>query len=135
VSISRVLVVDDDPAIRRLVCDVLETHGYCAVPVIDGVSALMAVSHERPDCVVLDVMMPGLDGFEVLSRIRQDKHGIDLPVVMLTASASDAQAWRAWAGGVDYFLAKPFNPDELLNFLAYLGGDGMERAGAAGLPA
>jgi CheY-like chemotaxis protein len=75
------------------------------------------VSAARPDCVLLDVMMPGLDGHEVLARLRQLDGGPSLPVVMLTAAADDANAWRAWSGGVDYFLAKPFDAVELLDHL------------------
>jgi CheY-like chemotaxis protein len=120
VGITKVLVVDDDPSVRRLVCDVLQAYGYSTVDAADGFSALRAVQAERPDCVVLDVMMPGLDGHAVLKRIRESDGGRDLPVVMLTAAADDAQAWQAWSEGVDYFLAKPFDPDELLHFLDYL---------------
>jgi CheY-like chemotaxis protein len=120
VGISKVLVVDDDPSVRRLVCDVLQAYGYSTVDASDGFSALRMVQSEQPDCVVLDVMMPGLDGHAVLTRIRESDGGRDLPVVMLTAAADDAQAWQAWSEGVDYFLAKPFDPDELLHFLDYL---------------
>jgi CheY-like chemotaxis protein len=120
VGISKVLVVDDDLAIRRLVCDVLQAYGYSTVDAADGFSAIRLVQSEQPDCVVLDVMMPGLDGHAVLTRIRESDFGRDLPVVMLTAAADDAQAWQAWSEGVDYFLAKPFDPDELLHFLDYL---------------
>ena len=119
-AISKVLVVDDDPSVRRLVCDVLQAYGYSTVDASDGFSALRMVQSEQPDCVVLDVMMPGLDGHAVLTRIRESDGGRDLPVVMLTAAADDAQAWQAWSEGVDYFLAKPFDPDELLHFLDYL---------------
>ncbi len=119
-GISKVLVVDDDLAIRRLVCDVLQAYGYSTVEAADGFSAIRLVQSEQPDCVVLDVMMPGLDGHAVLTRIRESDFGRDLPIVMLTAAADDAQAWQAWSEGVDYFLAKPFDPDELLHFLDYL---------------
>lgn len=119
-SINKVLVVDDDPSVRRLVCDVLQAYGYTTAAAADGFSALRMVQSEQPDCVVLDVMMPGLDGHAVLTHIRESEGGSDLPVVMLTAAADDAQAWQAWREGVDYFLAKPFDPDELLRFLTYL---------------
>jgi CheY-like chemotaxis protein len=65
-------------------------------------------------------MMPGLDGHEVLGRLRQLDGGPSLPVIMLTAAADDANAWRAWSGGVDYFLAKPFDALELLRYLDHL---------------
>lgn len=119
-GINKVLVVDDDPAVRRLVCDVLQAYGYTTAAAADGFAALRMVASEQPDCVVLDVMMPGLDGHAVLTHIRESEGGSDLPVVMLTAAADDAQAWQAWREGVDYFLAKPFDPDELLRFLTYL---------------
>ncbi len=128
----RILVIDDDASIRRLVADVLEAEGYEVVGSEDGFAGLRAVEADRPDCVVLDVMMPGLDGHAVLRRIRALDGGPDLPVVMLTAAADDAQAWRAWTEGVDYFLAKPFDPLELLRYLDYLfTGEDSSRARSA----
>lgn len=119
----KILVVDDDPSVRQLVRDVLECEGYHVDAVGDGASAILHVASDRPDCVVLDVMMPGMDGHAVLAQLRQqDGDQAALPVVMLTAAASDAQAWQAWSGGVDYFLAKPFDPSELLRFLDRLFG-------------
>lgn len=120
---TKILVVDDDAAVRRLVRDVLEIEGYDVSEAPDGPQALQAVAESRPDCVILDVMMPGLNGHDVLARIRENDsaNGLPaLPVVMLTAAADDAQAWRAWTGGVDYFLAKPFDAAQLLRFLTHL---------------
>ncbi|MGB8651282.1 MAG: response regulator transcription factor [Mycobacteriales bacterium] len=116
----KILVIDDDPSIRSLVTDVLGVEGYDVRVAEDGFAGLRAIEAERPDCVVLDVMMPGMDGHAVLQRIRSADGGPDLPVVMLTAAADDAQAWQAWTEGVDYFLAKPFDADELLRYLDYL---------------
>lgn len=115
-----ILVIDDDPGIRQLVADVLEIEGYTVRKAEDGFAGLRAIEAQRPGCVVLDVMMPGMDGHAVLQRIRAADGGPDLPVVMLTAAADDAQAWKAWTEGVDYFLAKPFDPSELLRYLDYL---------------
>ena len=112
----KILIIDDDPAICRLVKDVLELEGFAVTVAGDGFAGLRAIEAERPDCVVLDVMMPGLDGHGVLTRIRGNG-GKHLPVVMLTAHADDNQAWQAWTEGVDYFLSKPFEPVELLRFL------------------
>jgi DNA-binding response OmpR family regulator len=119
-AVPKILVVDDEPNIRQLVTDVLTVEGYEVEAVADGYAALAAIDACRPDCVVLDVMMPGIDGHEVLQRIRAAEHGPELPVVMLTAAADDAQQWQAWTEGVDYFLAKPFEADELLRYLNYL---------------
>lgn len=114
-----ILVVDDDPSVRMLVTDVLETEGYQVHAVEDGFAALAAVARSEPDCVVLDVMMPGLDGHAVLDQIRA-RTTEHVPVVMLTANCGDEQAWQAWTGGVDYFLSKPFEADELIRYLSYL---------------
>ena len=122
----KVLVVDDDVSVRQLVRDVLEIEGYAVDTVEDGASALLHVASDRPDVVVLDVMMPGLDGHAVLARLREHDAGRALlPVIMLTAAADDAQAWRAWSGGVDYFLAKPFDASELLRYLDHLFGEAL----------
>lgn len=118
--VHKILVVDDDASVRTLVRDVLEVEGYAVELAEDGFSALRRIEAARPDCVVLDIMMPGMDGHGVLSRIRSAEGGATLPVVMLTAAADDNQAWQAWSGGVDYFLAKPFDPSELLRYLDYL---------------
>ena len=117
---ARILVVDDDPSVRALVRDVLELEGHVVELAVDGYAALRAVAAERPDCVVLDVMMPGMDGHEVLARLRATPDGLELPVVMLTAAADDANAWRGWSGGVDWFLGKPFDAEQLLGFLDHL---------------
>lgn len=124
-----ILVVDDDPSIRSLLTDVLEAEGFAVRVAEDGFAALRLVAADRPDCVVLDVMMPGMDGHGVLQRIRASEGGADLPVVMLTAAADDAQAWQAWTEGVDYFLAKPFDSEELLRYLDHLFGTARRMAG------
>jgi DNA-binding response OmpR family regulator len=125
----KILVIDDDPVICAMVKDVLELEGFEVALAGDGYAGLRAIDADRPDCVVLDVMMPGLDGHGVLTRIRSNG-GRHLPVVMLTAAADDNEAWRAWTEGVDYFLSKPFEPEELLRFLDFL-----FEGGTATLPA
>ena len=116
--IPTILVVDDDPHVRQLVRDILEFEGYLVDTANDGASALVSIGLSRPDCVVLDILMPGLSGHSVLARLREaDEPDRPLPVVMLTAAADPAEVWQAWAGGVDYFLAKPFDPSELLRYL------------------
>lgn len=115
-----ILVVDDDPSVRAYVRDVLEIEGFDVEAVSDGFAALRRVEAVRPDCVVLDLMMPGLDGHEVLGRLRALPGGTHLPVIMLTAAADEHSAWQAWSNGIDYFLAKPFDPSELLRYLDHL---------------
>jgi DNA-binding response OmpR family regulator len=108
-----ILVIDDDHAIRRLLTDVLEIDRHDVRVAEDGIDGLRAFDARRPDFVVLDVMMPGLDGHGVLRAIR-DRPGDPVPVLMLTAAADAHCAEQAWAGGVNYYLAKPFTADEVL---------------------
>ncbi len=114
----QILVVDDDAFIRQLVVDVLELEGYGVHEAVDGAAGILAYEALRPDCVVLDVMMPGLDGFAVLQRIRAADE-VPVPVVMLTAAGAES-AGRSWRGGADFFLRKPFEPDQLIAVLQSL---------------
>jgi DNA-binding response OmpR family regulator len=118
--VATVLVVDDDGAIREYVGDILELEGYDVRFAEDGIAAMAEIEANRPDCVLLDVMMPGMNGHDVLAAIRKADGGPKLPVIILTAAADEAQSWQAWSGGVDYFLAKPFAAEELLRCLEYL---------------
>lgn len=114
-----VVIIDDDPGVRDLLQDCLELDGFSVRSAADGVDGLALVGQRRPTCVVLDMMMPHLDGHSVL-RLLRERHGFNLPVIMLTAAAEDDQAWQAWAGGVDCFMAKPFEVDALLHQLEVL---------------
>jgi two-component system KDP operon response regulator KdpE len=105
-----ILVVDDEPAIVRLVRARLQADDYAVITAANGEEALKLAEDERPDLVVLDVMMPGLDGFEVLQRLRATSQ---TPVIMLTARVSDASKLRGLHTGADDYMTKPFNPDEL----------------------
>jgi len=113
----KILVVDDERHIVRLVQVNLERAGYQVVSAFDGKEALKKVDSEQPNLIVLDVMMPHMDGFEVLKRLRGNAATKNIPVIMLTAKAQDADVFRGWASGVDCYLTKPFNPMELLTFV------------------
>ncbi len=114
---KKILAVDDERHIVRLVQVNLERAGYIVVTAFDGKEALEKVASEQPDLVVLDVMMPYLDGFGVLQELRKNGATRDLPVIMLTAKAQDADVFRGWQSGVDCYLTKPFNPMELISFV------------------
>lgn len=105
-----ILVVDDEPPIIRLVRAKLQADGYAVITAGNGEDALPLVEDERPDLVILDLMMPGMDGFETLRRIRTTS---TVPVIMLTARAGDIDKLRGFSGGADDYVTKPFNPDEL----------------------
>ena len=79
--------------------------------------ALEQVAKEKPEMVILDVMMPRIDGFEVLKKLQADAKTRDIPVIMLTAKAQDADIFKGWSQGVSSYLTKPFNPRELLTFV------------------
>jgi len=114
---KKILVVDDQKHIVRLVQITLEKAGYEVVTAYDGVEALEKVEQEHPDMLVLDVMMPRMDGFEVLQRLQADPRYQQIPVIMLTAKAQDADIFKGWQSGVSSYLVKPFNPRELLTFV------------------
>jgi len=114
---KRILVVDDERHIVRLVQVNLERAGYEILTAFDGIEALEKVKTESPDMVVLDVMMPRMDGFEVLKNLQADPRFQNIPVIMLTVKAQDADIFKGWAPGVSSYLTKPFNPRELLVFV------------------
>jgi two-component system, OmpR family, alkaline phosphatase synthesis response regulator PhoP len=114
---KKILAVDDEKHIVRLVQVNLQRHGDEVHTAYDGREALEKVREVKPDLIVLDVMMPHLDGFGVLRRLKADPETRDIPVIMLTAKAQDADVFRGWQQGVDSYLTKPFNPLELITFV------------------
>ncbi|HSV73399.1 MAG TPA: response regulator [Chthonomonadales bacterium] len=114
---KKILAVDDERHIVRLVQVNLERQGYTVVTAFDGKEALEKVGSEQPDLIVLDVMMPYMDGFEVLQALKRNPSTRDIPVIMLTAKAQDADVFRGWQSGADCYLTKPFNPMELIMFI------------------
>ena len=114
---KKILAVDDEKHIVRLIQVNLERAGYEVITASDGKEALDKVASEQPNLVVLDVMMPVMDGFETLRSLKANPATRDIPVIMLTAKAQDADVFRGWQSGVDCYLTKPFNPMELLSFV------------------
>lgn len=112
-----ILVVDDDPAIRKILSQSLEMEGFVIYQASDGEEALEAIDSTSPDLVILDVMMPKMNGFDVLKSVRSSPTTADLPVVMLTARSSQEDVWEGWREGVDYYMTKPFDIEELLRFV------------------
>ncbi len=112
-----ILAVDDERSIVRLVQVNLERQGYKVVTAFDGKEALEKILAAPPDLVVMDVMMPFMDSFEVLQRLRQNPNTRDLPVITLTAKAMDSDVYHGWSSGAGCYLTKPFHPGELLAFI------------------
>lgn len=119
-SSPRILVADDEPALLRLLEFVLGRRGYVIQGVTSGNAAVEVLKTESPDLVILDVMMPGLDGYEVLTFIRETPRLEGLPVVMLTARAQLDDIQRGLTLGADAYLAKPFDPEELFSVVESL---------------
>jgi two-component system phosphate regulon response regulator PhoB len=115
-----VLIVDDEPNVRSLVRDVLELSGYQVREASNGDEALTAVDAQPPDCVVLDVMMPGLSGIDVLAELRRRPVHGSLPVLLLSAAGDDQTTWAGWRAGASCYLTKPFDPDMLTAWLVRL---------------
>lgn len=111
---QRILAVDDEANVRRIVQVILTRAGYQVTLAGDGVEGLGKVKEELPDLVVLDVMMPHMDGFEMLRRLKSDPEIAGIKVIMLTARAQDADIFEGERMGADLYLTKPFNPNDLL---------------------
>lgn len=114
---KHILAVDDEKSIRRLIEVNLERAGFRVTTACDGLEALEKFQAERPDMVVLDWMMPRMDGFEVLTRLKADPATAEVPVILLTSKAQDQDMFSGWKAGADLYLTKPFNPGELVTFV------------------
>jgi two-component system chemotaxis response regulator CheY len=114
----RVLVVDDDPDVRKLCGLNLTWDGHEIIEAAGGAEGLELISSEAPDVVLLDVMMPQIDGIEALRRIRQSEESMDMPVVLISARVGIEDQIEGWAAGADGYITKPFSPSDLTDALA-----------------
>jgi len=121
--------VDDDDVIRQLITVNLELEGFDVVTAVDGQDALEKVKDAAPQVITLDVMMPRLDGWEAAARLRNDPDTSHIKVILLSARAQEADLQRGERIGVDAYLTKPFDPDELIDLVRRLMGDAEERSG------
>lgn len=111
---QRILVVDDDKSIVKVLTAYLEQSGYQVLPAYDGETALHALRRERPDLVILDLMMPQRDGYEVTNLVRSDKSLAATPIIMLTARVEDTDKIVGLELGADDYITKPFNAREVV---------------------
>jgi DNA-binding response OmpR family regulator len=119
-SAVKILVADDSATVRRLVCARLIADGYEVIEAEDGAEALERAISERPTALVLDKVMPKVDGFEVVRQLRENGNLKTLPIVMLTERAGDNDVVGGLSLGVDEYMPKPFSPRELSVRLARL---------------
>lgn len=113
-SVSKILVVDDETYIVELVKFNLEKEGFEVVVAYDGLSALQQVESENPDLIILDIMLPNIDGLEVCHKLKQDKNYKFIPIIMLTAKGEEYDTILGLETGADDYITKPFSPRELL---------------------
>jgi CheY-like chemotaxis protein len=118
--VARVLVVEDDHVIRELLVVNLKMEGHDAITAVDGAEALRAGAAQAPDVVLLDMMLPGVDGWEVAARLKGDEGTSAIPIVALSARAMQADIERGMALGVDHYVTKPFDPIELMHLVGTL---------------
>ncbi|GIP17896.1 DNA-binding response regulator [Paenibacillus montaniterrae] len=104
---TRILVVDDDPHIRELVGHFLRLEGFVVVEAVDGLDAMNILGEAKPDLIILDIMMPGMDGWELCRQLREQT---ELPLLMLTAKGEPSQIVKGFELGTDDYLVKPFDP-------------------------
>jgi CheY-like chemotaxis protein len=115
-----VMIVDDEEATRRLVLMVLGGHGFRLTEAANGADALALARRDRPDVMLLDISMPGVDGYTVCAALKSNAETSGIKVAMLTAMVTQADEDRALAAGADQYITKPFSPMRLLSEVAAL---------------
>lgn len=127
---KRILVIEDDPVSSRLMEYALEKQGYQVVTASNGLEGLKKVRAEGPDLVILDIMLPGMDGFEICHRVRSELPGKTLPILILSGKAQEADKATGLRLGADDYLVKPISPSTITTVVARLlaSSDGQEES-------
>lgn len=115
---TRVLVVEDDPAIRATLIDLLQLNGFDASFAIDGLEGLMTALRQRPDVILSDLHMPGLDGFQLIEKLRADDRTRAIPVIVISASVEPERMRHGMDIGADDFIVKPFTEEQVLRSIS-----------------
>lgn len=112
---KKILVIEDDPAISRLVDYSLRHEGYEVISATNGLAGIKKAQNEAPDLVILDVMLPGMDGFEICHQLRSEQDTAQLPILMFSAKAQEIDKNTGLKVGADDYLPKPATPAEIVN--------------------
>lgn len=128
-SAQKVLVVDDEPAITEAVCEALELAGYQVAAAFDGQQALDAIERDRPDLVVMDVLMPRVDGLQALKALRDDPATRGLPVILLTVLGADRDVVEGVKAGATMYLTKPVEASKIIALVSAILGPRRAPAG------
>jgi len=131
--VTTVLIIEDNERSRRLLCDVLTFHGYTVLQTDRGESGLEMLGELRPEIVLMDIQLPGIDGFEALAQIRASETLKHTKVVAVTASAMDHDRKRAIVAGFDAYVPKPVNIKELAATVSQLAQATIRKPGRQGL--
>lgn len=120
---AKILIVDDEPAIRFLITAVLEDEGYELFEAADGREAVTLVADVQPDLIIMDVMMPGITGYELCAKLKREPATREIVIIMLTAKGQERDRRHSEQAGADYYLRKPFSPLELSALVASILGE------------
>ncbi len=112
---AKILIIEDDSSAARLIGYAFEHEGHEVLSASNGLQGMVMVREKRPDVIILDVMLPGLDGFEVCNRLKSDERTAHIPIVMLSAKGQDVDVETGKKVGADEYIVKPIDPDELLS--------------------
>jgi CheY-like chemotaxis protein len=113
-----VLLIEDDTAIRENTCELLELEGYRVISAVNGKNVFFLARENKPDIILCDIMMPEVDGYEVLSEIKKDRETASIPFIFVTSSVEKKEVERAFTLGVAGYIKKPFDTRELFNTIA-----------------
>lgn len=119
-----IMVVDDNPDIITIVKTILEGKGYTVLSASSGIELLDMLKNQKPDLIILDIMMPEMDGLEVLSRLKAVTETAAIPVILLTAKVQYEDVLGGYKLGADYYITKPFTSTQLVNGINLLLGEG-----------
>lgn len=119
---AKILIVDDEPNLVKLLQSILEGNGYDVIVACDGQEGIDKTYQEKPDLIILDVMLPKIDGYEVCKMLRSDARSRDIPIIMLTGRTEAQDIRMGMDLGAVSYVQKPFNPDMLLGIIQGLAG-------------
>jgi len=119
-SKKSILVVDDNPDIVTIVKTILEGKGFGVQSAINGSEAFSQLGEQKPDLIILDVMMPQMDGLEVLRKLRETPDYLSIPVILLTAKVQYEDVLKGYKLGADYYITKPFTSSQLINGINFM---------------
>ena len=117
---KKILIVEDDPSFSRALNHIVEKEGYDVSTASNGMTGLRMATEDKPDLLILDVMLPGLDGFEICSRLRNEPQTAKLPIIMLSAKGQESDKTTGLKVGADEYLTKPVNREVLLEKITTL---------------